>query len=48
VAADWTDHDEELDTTLIRHGLIDEFRFSLFPLVVGTGRRLFEGIDTSA
>jgi dihydrofolate reductase len=37
----------QLDATLIRHGLIDEFRFSLFPLVVGTGRRLFEGIDTS-
>lgn len=37
----------QLDRTLIGHGLIDEFRFSVFPLVVGSGLRLFEGIDTS-
>jgi dihydrofolate reductase len=36
-----------LDQTLIDHHLIDEFRLSIFPIVVGTGRRLFEGIDTS-
>jgi dihydrofolate reductase len=36
-----------LDGTLIRHGLIDEFHFSVFPLVVGRGPRLFDGIDTS-
>ncbi len=27
--------------TLIRHGLIDEFRLLVFPLVVGSGKRLF-------
>lgn len=36
-----------LDRTLIRHKLIDEFQFSIFPLVVGSGRRLFEDIDAS-
>jgi len=37
----------DLDRTLIRHNLIDEFHFSIFPVVVGRGRRLFENIDTS-
>jgi dihydrofolate reductase len=37
----------QLDRTLIRHNLIDEFHFSLFPVAVGKGQRLFEGIDTS-
>jgi dihydrofolate reductase len=36
-----------LDQALIDHHLIDEFRFSIFPIVVGTGKRLFEGVDTS-
>lgn len=36
-----------LDRTLVRHGLIDEFHFSVFPVVVGRGPRLFDGIDTS-
>jgi dihydrofolate reductase len=36
-----------LDQALIDHHLIDEFQFSIFPIVVGTGRRLFEGVDTS-
>lgn len=36
-----------LDQALIDHRLIDEFQFSIFPIVVGTGRRLFEGVDTS-
>jgi dihydrofolate reductase len=35
----------ELDRELIEHNLIDEFRFSIFPVVVGSGRHLFEGID---
>jgi dihydrofolate reductase len=35
----------ELDRVLIEHNLIDEFRFSIFPVVVGRGRHLFEGID---
>jgi dihydrofolate reductase len=37
-----------LDSVLIERGLIDEFHFSLFPVVVGAGRRLFEDVDTSA
>jgi dihydrofolate reductase len=36
-----------LDPILIEHNLIDEFSFSIIPVVVGKGRRLFEGIDTS-
>jgi dihydrofolate reductase len=37
----------ELDEILIKHKLIDEFRLTVVPVVVGTGRRLFEGVDTS-
>jgi dihydrofolate reductase len=33
------------DRTLIEHGLIDEFHFSIFPVALGTGRRLFEGVS---
>jgi dihydrofolate reductase len=36
-----------LDDTLVREHLIDEFRIWIMPVVVGTGRRLFEGVDTS-
>ena len=38
----------QLDRTLIQHGLIDEFHLSIFPLTVGSGLRLFEGIDATA
>lgn len=38
----------QLDQTLIGHRLIDEFQFSIFPTVVGSGRRLFQGIDASS
>jgi dihydrofolate reductase len=31
----------ELIQTLLRHNLIDEFVLSIFPLVLGSGRRLF-------
>ncbi|GGM68346.1 pyrimidine reductase [Thermopolyspora flexuosa] len=34
----------ELDTTLVRHGLVDEFHFWYFPVIVGAGKHLFEGV----
>jgi len=36
-----------LDDTLVRDHLIDEFRFWIRPVVAGSGRRLFEDVDTS-
>jgi dihydrofolate reductase len=33
----------ELDKTLVAHGLVDEFHFWYFPVIVGAGRHLFEG-----
>ena len=36
-----------LDQTLLAHGLIDELQLAVIPVVVGAGRRLFEGLDTS-
>jgi dihydrofolate reductase len=37
----------ELDRTLMEHNLVDEFHFWMFPVAVGGGQRLFEGIDTT-
>ena len=36
-----------LDDTLVRNHQIDEFRFWIRPVVVGSGRRLFENVGTS-
>jgi dihydrofolate reductase len=37
-----------LDATLLGAHLIDELRLWIMPVVVGTGQRLFEGIDGSS
>lgn len=37
----------DLDRTLMQHNLVDEFHFWLFPVAVGSGDRLFDGIDTT-
>ena len=33
----------DLIQTLLQHGLVDEFRVWIFPLVLGKGKRLFDG-----
>jgi dihydrofolate reductase len=39
----------DLIQTLLRHGLIDEFRVWIFPVVLGSGKRLFgEGAPPAA
>ncbi len=34
--------------TLLRHGLVDELRLMVYPLVLGSGKRLFSGGDRLA
>jgi len=34
-----------VDRALVERRLIDEFHFSIFPVIVGAGRRLFSGFD---
>jgi dihydrofolate reductase len=38
----------ELVRTLLAHGLVDELLLSIYPIVLGTGRRLFADDGTSA
>lgn len=33
----------ELDRALVEHGLVDEFHFWYFPVIVGAGQHLFDG-----
>jgi len=37
----------ELDRTLLEHDLLDELHLWLFPVVVGRGERLLDGLDTT-
>ncbi len=37
-----------LDATLLRAGLVDELRLWVMPVVVGSGQRLFEDVETSS
>lgn len=36
-----------LDHTLLDHKLVDEYHFWIFPVIGGTGERLFAGLDTT-
>jgi dihydrofolate reductase len=38
----------QLVRSLMRAGLVDEYRLMLFPIVLGTGKQLFEGSDEPA
>jgi dihydrofolate reductase len=36
-----------LDRTLLRHNLVDEYHFWVFPVIAGSGQRLFDGVDAT-
>ncbi|TDD08442.1 hypothetical protein E1292_11635 [Nonomuraea deserti] len=36
-----------LSRTLLKHGLVDEYLFWLFPVIAGSGGRLYDGIDST-
>jgi dihydrofolate reductase len=36
-----------LDRTLLRAKLVDEYHFWVFPVLGGSGERLFSGVDTT-
>jgi dihydrofolate reductase len=35
----------DLVNTLMEHDLVDEYRFMVFPIVIGSGKRLFENVS---
>ena len=37
-----------LAQTLLQHGLLDEHRLWVVPVIWGSGRRIFDGVDTTA
>jgi dihydrofolate reductase len=36
-----------LDRTMLEHKLVDEYHFWVFPVLAGSGERLFAGVDTT-